>query len=436
MHIRRYIPDITAGLTVSFAAISLGAAFGVMSGRGAFAGMISAAVIPIIASIFGGTRIQASGPTAPMTAVAALTVAFAYDQFPVKELAEQFITLVFILNGVILILAGIAQIGKLIRLVPNVVILGFMNGIAVLIWYDQLVKILALKGKSVMEGGIWINLVIAFATFFLIYIIIITTKRFSIRPQIKALLSGVLLSIIIMTVFISLINLGVQKVELGSATGSISEFASVIVSYWPAEIFTAEFIVMALPFALQLALLSYLDSLLTALVVDKMTHEKSNLNKELIAQGLANGVSGILQGIPGAQATIRSVLLLKEGAQSRIAGVLIGVFALLSILIFKDYLSLVPAAVFAGVLLKAGLDVSDKDFPKHFLANRWYMLKERNIQLGFVFYTTVVTVLIDLNIAVISGTALFYIVQYFWRIQDVEPDFQEVSEQEKKLATG
>ncbi len=90
MFIRRLIPDITAGLTVSFAAISLGAAFGVMSGRGAFAGMISAAVIPIVTSIFGGTRIQASGPTAPMTAISALTIAFAYDQFPVKDLAEQY----------------------------------------------------------------------------------------------------------------------------------------------------------------------------------------------------------------------------------------------------------------------------------------------------------------------------------------------------------
>jgi SulP family sulfate permease len=76
---KRFLGDVTAGLTVSFAAISLGAAFGAMSGRGAFAGMIGAAVIPIIASTFGGTRLQASGPTAPMTAVSALTVAFAYD---------------------------------------------------------------------------------------------------------------------------------------------------------------------------------------------------------------------------------------------------------------------------------------------------------------------------------------------------------------------
>jgi sulfate permease, SulP family len=436
MLFRRLLPDITSGLTVSFAAISLGAAFGVMSGRGAFAGMIGAAVIPIITSIFGGTRIQASGPTAPMTAIAALTIAFAYDQFPVKQLAEQFITLVFILNGLILIIAGFAQVSKLIKLVPNVIILGFMNGIAVLIWYDQLIKILAVKGRPVMEGGILLNLGLALSTFVLIFLIILFTKKVALRPQIKALFSGVLFSIIIMTSLVVLFKVGVEKVELGNTINSFSEFKNMVLGYFPTDIFSVEHILIALPFSLQLALLAYLDSLLTALVMDKMTHEKSNLNKELVAQGLGNGISGIFQGIPGAQATIRSVLLLKEGAQSRMAGVLLGIFALMSILLFKDLLAMVPAEVFIGVLFKAGLDVSDKDFPKYYLVNQWYRSPQRNTQLFFIVFTTVVTVVVDLNIAVISGTLLFYAARYFWKIEDVEPNFQEVSEDERKLVTG
>lgn len=433
---RSLLADLTAGLTVSFAAISLGAAFGVMSGRGAFAGMIGAAVIPIITSIFGGTRLQASGPTAPMTAVTALIVAYAYDSFPDKVLAEQFITLIFILNAVTLVLAGVLQLGKLISLVPNVVILGFMNGIAVLIWYDQLVKVFALNGKPTMEGGALLNLGLALATFGMIYLIVMLVKRASVRPQFKALISGVLFSIIIMTAITAVLKLGVEHVQLGSTLSSIQEFGTMIRNYWPADIFSMKFILLALPFSLQLTLLAYLDSLLTALVIDRMTHEKSNLNKELMAQGLANGVSGVLQGIPGAQATIRSVLLIKEGAQTRLAGILLGVFALMSILLFKDYLALVPAAVFIGVLFKAGLDVFDKDFPRFYFANNWFKDPARNIQLGFIAFTTVVTVLIDLNIAVLSGTALFYIGRYLWKIKDVEPDFQEVSERETKLATG
>ena len=92
--------------------------------------------------------------------------------------------------------------------------------------------------------------------------------------------------------------------------------------------------------------------------------------------------------------------------------------------------------MFAGVLFKAGLDVSDRDFPKFYLVNKWFASKTRNIQLAFIAYTTIVTVLIDLNVAVISGTIVFYVSKYYWKIIDVEPDFQEVSEQERKFATG
>ena len=433
---KRFLGDVTAGLTVSFAAISLGAAFGAMSGRGAFAGMIGAAVIPIIASTFGGTRLQASGPTAPMTAVSAVTVAFAYDSFAEKALAEQFITLVFLMNAICLLIAGVVRLGRLISYVPNVVILGFMNGIAVLIWKDQIVKVLALSGKPVMEGGIWLNIAIALITFGLIYGIVWALKKLNIRKQIRSLISGVLWSIIIMTALSLAIGLSLERIQLGNTIGSFSEFGAMLSNYFPSEILQRQYIMMALPYALQLTLLAYLDSLLTALIIDRMTRTKSNLNKELIAQGLANGMSGILQGIPGAQATIRSVLLIKEGAQTRFAGVLIGIFALLSIVLFKDYLALVPAAVFVGVLLKAGLDVFDKDFPTYYLQNQWFNSPVRNIQLLFILYTTVITVLIDLNIAVLSGTVIFYVSKYFWKVQDVESDFEQVSEPEAELITG
>jgi SulP family sulfate permease len=167
-----------------------------------------------------------------------------------------------------------------------------------------------------------------------------------------------------------------------------------------------------------------------------MTKEKSKLNKELFAQGLANTASSIVQGIPGAQATIRSVLLIKEGAQTRFAGVLIGVFALLSILVFKDYLVLVPAAVFIGVLFKAGLDVFDKDFINNYIKFNWKDSRKRNIQLLFIAYTTLMTVIINLNIAVITGTLFYYLAKRLWQIEDAEADLTEVSERERKLVTN
>lgn len=436
MDVRKLTADIAAGLTVSFAAISLGAAFGVMSGRGAFAGMIGAAVIPIITSIFGGTRIQASGPTAPMTVVSALTIAFAYDHFPDKVLAEQFITLVFIMNAIFLAIVGIIGLGKYIKLIPNVVILGFMNGIAVLIWADQFKKLVGIDSDKI-KGGMGMNLAVAISTFALIFIITWAVKKLKIKPSLKSFISGVLWSIILMTIFSSLINLNIEHVTLGTSISSFGEFGNMIIRYFPSsEIFTTEYVLMAAKFGAELMLLAYLDSLLTALVVDKMTKEKSKLNKELIAQGLANATSAILQGIPGAQATMRSVLLVKEGAETRIAGILLGVFAFIILILIKDLLALVPAAVFMGVLLKAGLDVADKDFLLMYFKRKWKQSRERNIQLLFILYTTIITVLVDLNTAVVSGTILYYISRYFFKTKDVEEELTEVGEEDQKLVTN
>jgi len=423
------IIDLLAGLTVSFAALSLGAAFGVMSGRGAFAGMLGAAVIPIITSLFGGTRVQASGPTAPMTAITALVVAYAYEHFSgSKELAEQFITLIILMSSAFIILAGVVRLGKFIALVPNVVVLGFMNGIAVLIWVDQLKKLFGLAGKTAIGGGILTNSIIAFGCLGMIYFFPMLFKKIGIPEKIRRFLPSIFITILLLTTITSITSIDVARVDLGSSVSSIDEFIALVTSYFPTDsaLFTWELLSQAIPFALQLCLLAYLDSLLTALVVDKMTKEKSKYNKELIAQGLANGLSGLLQGIPGAQATIRSVLLIKEGAQNRIAGVFVGVFALLGFLVFSNLIVLITSAVFVGVLFKAGLDVLDRDFPIAYFKNKWFKSKVRNIQFLFIIYTTLVTVIVDLNVAVFSGTILFYIGKKFFGVIDAEDDYEEV----------
>ena len=417
---KKLLTDLTVGLTVSFAAISLGAAFGVMSGRGAFAGIIGAAIIPIITSIFGGTRLQASGPTAPMTAISAIVIAFAYDQFPEKELAEQFITLVFMLNALLLILASVLRFGNLISLVPNVVILGFMNGIALLIWFDQVKKIFIRTGYPEGLEGMGINLGIAIITFILIIGISYFTKNFPVRGSLKLFLPPIIWSIILVTALTLWLELKVETIQIVTSVNSLKTFLDMVINYFPVSIFKVEYLMDAIPYAFQLTLLAYLDSLLTALVIDKLTKEKTKLNKELFAQGLGNFFSGLFQGIPGAQATIRSVLLVKEGAQTRMAGVFIGVFVLLILFAFQPFLSLIPAAVFSGILLKVGWDVCDKDFGYFYFKNKWYRSGKRNIQLFFIVFTTIITVLINLNIAVISGTILFYVVKYWLNVKDVE----------------
>ncbi len=423
------IPDMLAGLTVSFAALSLGAAFGIMSGRGAFAGMLGAGVIPIITSIFGGTRLQASGPTAPMTAVTAVVVAYAYEHFAGdKLLSEQYITLILLMSSMFLALAGVLKLGRYIALVPQVVVLGFMNGIAVLIWIDQLKKLFGLAGSTAIEGGVMMNSLIAFGVLGTIYALPIILRTVGIPTGIRRFIPAIFITIIGTTLITSITKVDVAHVSLGQSIESFTAFGTLIKTYFPTDIrlLSSDMILSALPYALQLCLLAYLDSLLTSLVIDKMTKEKTKHNKELLAQGLANFVVGIFQSIPGAQATIRSVLLLKEGAQTRMAGVFAGVFALLGFLAFSKWIVLITSAVFVGVLFKAGLDVLDRDFPIAYFKKKWYTNKTRNIQLLIVLYTTIITVVVDLNVAVISGTIIFYLGKKFFGFVDAEDDFSEV----------
>lgn len=427
-----FIKDILAGLTVSFAALSLGAAFGLMSGRGAFAGMIGAAVIPIITSLLGGTRLQASGPTGPMTAVTAVLVARAYDLYPDKAMAEQFITLTIIMSGLLMIVCGILQLGRLIRFVPNAIIIGFMNGIAVLIWWDQVTKIFGVAGKKIMEGNPATNLLVATAVLAFIFFVPLLLRKIGIPQKYRSYFSAVLIGIIVGTVVCNLIGLDIEKVKLGATFNSFSDFGNLISAYFPSsQILQQEHIMRAIPLALQLMLLGYLDSLLTSLIIDRMIKEKTKQNKELVAQGIANSVSGLLQGIPGAQATIRSVLLIKENAQTRLAGVMIGVFVLIWILFFKNMISLIPAAVFAGVLFKAGWDVFEREYISLYIKRNWKKSAVRNFQLILIAYTTIMTVLFDLNVAVFTGTALFYLGRYFFKkynLRDVEEQYADESD--------
>jgi SulP family sulfate permease len=361
-----------------------------------------------------------------MTAIIALLVAFAYDRFAENSAhAEQLITLTILLSAVLIIITGLLKLGRFIQIVPQVVVLGFMNGIAVLIWVDQLKKLFGI-GEAVQIGGnMTTNILVAFSSLALIYLIPFTIKKLKISHDYSRFMPPILITIVVFTFFTIYSEVNIERVQLGSEIHSLSDFTELITSYFPTDkiFYSTETLWIILPFAIQLCLLAYLDSLLTSLVVDKMTKEKTNSNKELVAQGLANGVSGLLQGIPGAQATIRSVLLLKEGAQTRLAGVLVGVFALLGFLVFNNLITLIASAVFVGVLFKAGLDVLDYDFPTHYIKRKWYLNRMRNFQLLFILYTTIVTVIIDLNVAVISATIMYYLAKYFLKFKDAEEDF-------------
>lgn len=405
------LQNTIAALTVSFAAISLGAAFGILSGRGAFAGIISAGIIALLTSLLGGTRVQCSGPTAPMTAITVVVMAFAANELVAKfPDANQvhFVNITFLLCGAILILSAIFRLGKFIEWIPNVVISGFMNGIAILIWIDQIKKLWGVMGKKAYEGPVATNVIVAVITCALIFII----PKFTRKIPKGGLLSATLLSIVIMSGIVAIFKIPIETIELNTRIDSFASVMDIVSAQIPTQ-WSWELILMALPFALQLAALGYLDTLLTSLVVDRMMDETTKRNKELAAQGVANAVATILGGIPGAQATIRSVLIIKEKATLRYAGIMVGIFVLIEMVLFQDLLNYIPQAVFAGVLFKVGWDVFDKDSVIIYInqlrkinTGKTYVITNIEMFL-FIGGTTLVTVVKNLNVAVGVFTVLF-----------------------------
>jgi SulP family sulfate permease len=423
---RQLARQLLAGLTVSFVAISLGAAFGVLSGRGALAGILSAGVIALITAALGGTRVQCSGPTAPMTAVTILLVSAVTGgllaEHPTAD-PDRFINLVLLLTGLLLMAAAVLRLGRFVRWVPKVVISGFMNGIAVLIWIGEIQSLFGWWGKNHYVGGIVINLAVAAMT--LILIVVLPGLLGRVDRRLNSFFPATLLAIVIATAICSFCELEIQRVSLGASISSLQDLTTMVAHHLPTE-WALPLLMLALPFALQLMVLAYLDTLLTSLVVDRkyqfmhQTSETTRPNKELAAQGVANASVALFGGIPGAQATIRSVLILNEGATMRFAGIMVGVFVLIEMLLFQDWIGLIPQAVFSGVLLKVGYDVFDWSPIMSYCRRRVRdvgigdVARSSSVSHGamaFIVGTTLITVFVNLTAAVLFASALFYLLR-------------------------
>ena len=432
---RQLARQLLAGLTVSFVAISLGAAFGVLSGRGALAGILSAGVIALITAALGGTRVQCSGPTAPMTAVTILLVSAVTGgllaEHPTVD-PDRFINLVLLLTGVFLIVAAVLRLGRFVRWVPKVVISGFMNGIAVLIWVGEIQSLFGWGGKNNYTGGIVINLTVAAMT--LILIVVLPSLLGRVDRRLNSFFPATLLAIVIATAICSFCQLQIQRVSLGASISSVQDLTTMVAHHFPTE-WSLSLLLLALPFALQLMVLAYLDTLLTSLVVDRkyqLMHQISAAtrpNKELAAQGVANASVALFGGIPGAQATIRSVLILNEGATMRVAGIMVGVFVLIEMLLFQDWIGLIPQAVFSGVLLKVGYDVFDWSPIMSYFRRRVRdtgvggVAQSNSVShwaMAFIVGTTLITVFVNLTAAVLLASVLFYLLRDRTHLVDLD----------------
>ncbi|NNC50418.1 MAG: SulP family inorganic anion transporter [Flaviramulus sp.] len=409
--------DAFGGITAGIVALPLALAFGVSSGLGPTAGLYGAIFISFFAALFGGTNTQISGPTAPMTAVSMVVIAgiIAVNDGDVSKALPVILT-VFLLAGLMQIGLGILGLGKYIRYIPYPVVSGFMTAIGVIILLTQILpslgyypkedaefvetfkpiaeevilenilkeeagegilvledfketidraekisqadilkesQTLAAKEASGALGAIkalpralqqinWLELILALGTIFIIYGFKRITKAVPSTLVALIVMSGI-------AVGFGLDYRPIEEIPSGLPIPNLEIFTSFSISSITPYVFTA----------LTLALLGAIDSLLTSVVADNMTKTKHKPNKELVGQGIGNSIAAVFGGIPGAGATIRTVVNITSGGKTKLSGMIAGIMLLIILLGLGPVASQIPAAVLAGILITVGIGVMD-----------------------------------------------------------------------------
>lgn len=409
--------DLFGGLTAGIVALPLALAFGVSSGLGPSAGLYGAIFVSFFAALFGGTPTQISGPTAPMTAVSLVFIAEMLARFDGSiEAALPTILSVFLLAGLIQILLGIIGIGKYIRYIPYPVVSGFMTAIGVIILVTQIAPTMGYyvkedtsfveKFKPQAEEIILENIlkeemgegILVLENFETTIDRAEKVSEQDIMMEAKTLAgrksSGVLGTIKILPRILGNINylelclalltiVIIYGFKWVSSTVPSTLVALFVVSFgayalgldyrpidsipsglpipqWGLFVsFGIETVTLYIFTAITLALLGAIDSLLTSVVADNMTKTIHNPNKELVGQGIGNAFGALFGGIPGAGATIRTVVNINSGGKTRLSGMVAGLLLLFILLGIGPIASQIPAAVLAGILITVGIGVMD-----------------------------------------------------------------------------
>jgi SulP family sulfate permease len=387
--------DFFGGLTAGIVALPLALAFGVQSGLGAAAGLYGAIFLGFLAAIFGGTPSQISGPTGPMTVVSAATIALFVSQSPDGNITSVMGAIVasFVLAGIIQVLLGVFKIGSLIKFIPYPVISGFMSGIGVIIILLQLFPAIGQASpkttidvvKEIVPALSNIDkyaVMYAALTILIIYIFPKITK--AVPSTLVALLAVTGLAVIFKhdVPIIGNIPTGIPPLQI---TGLLT--------------IDSKFYTLILEAGVTLAALGAIDSLLTSVVADNVTKTKHNSNKELIGQGIGNTVGGLFGGLPGAGATMRTLVNIRSGGRNRISGVIHALVLIIVLLGAGKYAALIPKAVLAGILITVGIGILDYKGFRH-------IAKVPRADAFIMIVVLLVTVFLDLLVAVGIGMVM------------------------------
>jgi SulP family sulfate permease len=345
--------DLFGGITAGIVALPLALAFGAQSGMGAVAGLYGAIGLGIFAAIFGGTNTQVSGPTGPMTVVSTGMIGLIVAEKGSLSEALPTILLCFVLAGAFMVIMGFLKIGQYIKYIPYPVVSGFMTGIGVIIIILQFFPMMGhISPKTIPEilynlatplSHIhWLSLGMTALTILIIYTF----------PYLTKIVPSTLIALIIVTILSLLIT--------DSGIAIIGDIPKGLPK-WHFDLFSSfsDILWILLP-SLTLAALGAIDSLLTSVVADNVTKTSHDSNKELIGQGIGNMVTGFIGGIPGAGATMRTLVNIKSGGKTKLSGAIHGVLLLLVLLGLGSLASKIPIPVLSGILLTVGIDIVDR----------------------------------------------------------------------------
>lgn len=374
--------DLFGGVTSMVVALPVALGFGIASGMGAAAGLYGAIAVGFFASVFGGTRSQISGPTAPMTVAMAVVLTS-----HASSLAEALT--VVVLAGLLQVLLGVSRIGRFVAYTPHVVVSGFMSGIGIIIILMQSLPLLGAPGATggpmgaaralpAAVGGIDAGaFAIGAATLAVGFLWPHRLSRFAPGPLV-ALAAGTALGVLWFTEapVIGPVPTGLPALQIDPPP--------------------VEFLLHALPPAIILALLGSVDSLLTSLVADAITGSRHDPDRELVGQGIGNMAAGLFGALPGAGATMGTVVNIRSGGSTPVSGVVRALLLLALVLGLGRHVEPIPLAALAGVLVKVGWDIID-----------WRMIgrlhRLRREHLVVMLATLCLTVFVDLITAVAIG---------------------------------
>jgi len=351
--------DMFGGLTAAIVALPLALAFGVQSGMGAIAGLYGAITLGILAALFGGTSTQISGPTGPLAVVSAVVIAGEIELYGSLDAAFGTIIATFVLAGLLQILMGVFKIGQYIRYMPYPVISGFMSGIGAIIIIMQIFPFFGLGSpQSIIEVILSIPLIIEHINTQALFLAIATVLIIYLFPLLTKKIPSTLVALVSLTLLASFMDLNVPII--GDIPTGLPELQL-------AALYNVDWhhpMVMIIP-AITLAALGAIDSLLTSVVADNMTKTQHHSNKELIGQGIGNTMSALIGGLPGAGATMRTVVNIKAGGKTKLSGMFHGFILLLILVGAGKYASLIPIPVLAGILITVGVGIIDYKGIKH-----------------------------------------------------------------------